>query len=264
MIKGGGREGQPLFAAAGMSAAPARKAGDATIMCGRYVLTTPAEALRRLFDFVEHPNLAPRYNIAPTQEVPVVRQRREPQGERSIQMLRWGLVPSWARDLSGGAKMINARAETVAEKPAFRKALAKRRCLVPADGFYEWRPAEGGKQPYLIRRPDGAPFAFAGLWERWSAPATAAATAEKPFIDSFTIVTTDANARLQPLHDRMPVIIDAADYARWLDPDAEPAALLPLLRPAPDDFLEFFPVDRRVNAVRNDDAALLAPLEAGR
>jgi putative SOS response-associated peptidase YedK len=229
-------------------------------MCGRYVLTTPAEALRRLFDFVEQPNLAPRHNIAPTQDVPVIRQRREPKGQRTIQMLRWGLVPSWSESLAGGAKMINARAETVREKPAFRKAFERRRCLVPADGFYEWRPDDPEKQPHIIACRDGAPFAFAGLWDRWTPSVTA--RIERPYVDSFTILTTVANEALKPLHHRMPVILAAADYGRWLDPDAAADELLPLLRPAPDDFLRAVPADRRVNSVRNDDADLLRPLEA--
>ncbi|HEX3499965.1 MAG TPA: SOS response-associated peptidase, partial [Stellaceae bacterium] len=139
-------------------------------MCGRFLLTTPAEQLRQAFGFVEQPNLAPRYNIAPTQEVPVIRQRKQPPGERTLQMLRWGLVPSWASSLAGGAKMINARSETITRKPAFRDAFARRRCLVPADGFYEWKPGDATKQPYLISARDGAPLAFAGLWERWSPP----------------------------------------------------------------------------------------------
>src|SRR5437899_201370 len=186
---------------------------QARTMCGRFVLTTPAEALRRIFGFIEQPNLPPRYNIAPTQDVPVIRQRREPAGQRTLQMLRWGLVPSWAESLAGGAKMINARAETVMAKPAFGRAFERRRCLVPADGFYEWRPGDPAKQPYLITARDGAPLAFAGLWERWSPPARErellapdGEAARRPYIDSFTIVTTTANAALATLHPRMPVI----------------------------------------------------------
>ncbi len=210
--------------------------GGGIRMCGRFLLTTPAEALRQAFGFVEQPNLAPRYNIAPTQDVPVIRQRKNPSGERTLQMLRWGLVPSWAESLAGGAKMINARAETLTAKSAFRNAFGRRRCLVPADGFYEWRPGDKAKQPYLIAARDGGPS-----------------------VDSFTIVTTAANACLAPLHHRMPVIVAPADYARWLDPATDPSALQSLLRPAPDDLLHYRPVDRRVNNVRNDDAALLRP-----
>jgi putative SOS response-associated peptidase YedK len=227
-------------------------------MCGRFVLTTPAEALRQAFDFVERPNLAPRYNIAPTQDVPAIRQRKNPPGERTIQMLRWGLVPPWAASLAGGARMINARAETISEKPAFRTAFLRRRCLVPADGFYEWRPGDATKQPYRIAARDGAPLAFAGLWERWSPPRAANGAAAPSPVDSFAIVTTAANRTLAPLHHRMPVVIAPADYAGWLDPMAEAPALLALLRPAADDRLHYFPADRRVNNVRNDDAALIA------
>jgi putative SOS response-associated peptidase YedK len=229
-------------------------------MCGRFLLTTPAEALREAFGFVEQPNLAPRYNIAPTQDVPVIRQRRKPAGERTLQMLRWGLVPSWAASLAGGAKMINARAETIAGKPAFRDAFARRRCLVPADGFYEWRPGDATKQPYRIAARDGAPLAFAGLWERWSpreADGIESAQGKRPYVDSFTIVTTEANTYLTPLHHRMPVILPPAARAMWLDPAATSADLIALLRPAPDDLLHYVPVDRRINNVRNDGAAAI-------
>jgi putative SOS response-associated peptidase YedK len=224
-------------------------------MCGRYLLTTPAEALRCIFGFVDQPNLQPRYNIAPTDQVAVIRQRRQPAGERTLQKLRWGLVPSWAESLAGGAKMINARAETVTSKPAFRKAFERRRCLVPANGFYEWRPGDPTKQPYLVAPPDGSPIAFAGLWERWSPPGEAGG--ERSYVDSFTIVTTSANSRLAELHPRMPVVLAPDDYATWLAPDAEPAALVTLLRPAPDELLAPVAVDRRVNSVKNDDADLL-------
>jgi len=170
-------------------------------------------------------------------------------------MLRWGLVPSWAESLAGGAKMINARAETIADKQAFRAAFARRRCLVLADGFYEWRPGDPAKQPYLITARDGAPLGFAGLWERWTPP-------EGPLVDSFTIVTTAANRALASLHHRMPVILAPADYASWLDPAAEPASLRELLRSAPDDLLRCVAVDRAVNSVRNDEARLIEPQAA--
>ncbi|HVM81646.1 MAG TPA: SOS response-associated peptidase [Stellaceae bacterium] len=219
-------------------------------MCGRYLLKSPVDALRRAFGFVEQPNLMPRYNIAPTQDAPVVRQRREPKGERTLQMLRWGLIPSWAKDTKMGAKLINARSESIAEKPSFRSAFRRRRCLVPADGFYEWRPEGTRKQPYLIARRDREPFAFAGLWERWTPK-------EGDAIDSFTIVTTDANALLRPLHLRMPVILAPEDCGRWLDPDAVEGDLLPLLRPAPEKWLGYAPVSPRVNAASVDDPALI-------
>jgi putative SOS response-associated peptidase YedK len=226
-------------------------------MCGRYFLITPGDELKGQFGFVEQPNLAPRYNIAPTQEAPVLRQRREPAGERTLQNLRWGLVPPWATDLKIGAQMINARAETALDKPAFRNAFRRRRCLVPADGFYEWRQEGKEKRPYLIARRDGAPFAFAGLWERWTPKEpTPGAPA---FVDSFTILTTTANALLRSLHERMPVILPREAHARWLDPDAAPEGLRGVLVPAPEDLLRYVPVGSRVNAAHEDDAALIAP-----
>src|SRR5260221_9433312 len=203
-------------------------------MCGRFVLTTPAEALRQAFGFIEQPNLARRYNIAPTQDVPVIRQRKEPAGQRSLQMLRWGLVPSWEDSFAGGAKMINARAETVREKPAFHRALARRRCLVAADGFYEWRPGDKAKQPYLITTRDGTPLAFAGLWERWSPPPPESGllpadgdAARRAHIDSFTTGTATANAALATLHPRLPGILAPADNERRPNPAAGPPTRLP-------------------------------------
>jgi putative SOS response-associated peptidase YedK len=213
--------------------------------------------LRRAFGFVEQPNLMPRYNIAPTQDVPVIRERREPKGERTLQLLRWGLIPSWAKDMKGGAKLINARAEGIAERPSFREAFLRRRCLVPADGFYEWRTEGKLKQPYLIQRRDRAPVAFAGLWERW-VPKTQ--PPEPAYIDSFTIVTTDANALLRPLHPRMPVILAPEDYARWFDRATAAPELQALLKPAPDDLLAYVPVSPRVNAAAPDDAGLIEPV----
>jgi len=225
-------------------------------MCGRYLLKAPADALRRAFGFVEQPNLMPRYNIAPTQEVPVIRERREPKGERTLQLLRWGLIPYFAADMKGGAKLINARSEGIADRSSFREAFRKRRCLVPADGFYEWRTEGKLKQPYLIQRRDREPFAFAGLWERW-VPKTQ--PPEPAYIDSFTIVTTQANALLKPLHERMPVILAPEDYARWLDRGSSAAELKALLKPAPEDLLGYFPVSTRVNAAAPDDADLIEP-----
>jgi putative SOS response-associated peptidase YedK len=225
-------------------------------MCGRYLLKAPADALRRAFGFVEQPNLMPRYNIAPTQDVAVIRERREPKGERTLQLLRWGLIPSWAEDMKGGAKLINARAEGISERPSFREAFQRRRCLVPADGFYEWRTEGKLKQPYLIQRRDRAPFAFAGLWERW-VPRTQ--PPEPAYIDSFTIVTTEANALLRPLHARMPVILAPEDYARWFDRGTSEAELKALLKPAPEDLLAYVPVSPRVNAAQPDDPGLIEP-----
>ncbi len=222
-------------------------------MCGRYTLTTPLEGLREVFLFEGAPNLAPRYNIAPTQEVPAVRLGPEDGGRRLVS-LRWGLIPSWAKEASIGSRMINARAESVAEKPAFRTAFRQRRCLIPADGFYEWQARPSGpKQPYHIARAAGGPFAFAGLWERWSERG-----GEEP-VESFTIVTTEANRRLAAIHHRMPVILAPADHAAWLDPASGIDALQALLRPAPEEAFVATPVSTRVNAVRHDDPSLVEP-----
>ena len=226
-------------------------------MCGRYLLKAPADALQRAFGFVERPNLMPRYNIAPTQEVAVIRERRDPKGERTLQLLRWGLIPYFAEDMKGGAKLINARSEGIADRSSFREAFRKRRCLVPADGFYEWRTEGKLKQPYLIQRRDREPFAFAGLWERWSPKAQ---PMDRPYIDSFTIVTTSANALLRPLHDRMPVILGPEDYAGWLDRSSSEADLKSFLKPAPEDLLAYVPVSTRVNAAAPDDAGLIEPV----
>jgi putative SOS response-associated peptidase YedK len=221
-------------------------------MCGRYSITTPVEALRRAFDFAERPNLAPRYNAAPTQSLPVV--RRTADGRRALSLLRWGLIPSWARDATIGAKLINARSDGVAVKPSFRAAFRKRRCLVPADGFYEWAldPSTKRKLPYHIHAPDRAVFAFAGLWESWAGP-------EGP-LETFTMITTTANARLSAIHDRMPVVLGADAYAIWLAADSAAEELMSLLVPAPDDALIATPVSPRVNRVANDDPACIVPL----
>lgn len=216
-------------------------------MCGRYSLTTPLEALRRVFSFEGSPNLQPRYNIAPTQSAPVI--RRHPDGRLLYHELRWGLVPSWSKDMTGAARMINARSETVAEKPAFRAAFSRRRCLVPADGFYEWEKLEDGKkQPWRIVLENREPFAFAGLWERWEHQ-------EDGKIDTYTVITTEAAEGIAAIHHRMPVILNAADHEAWLSPDADRDDLLPLLKANND--ATGFRVSQRVGNVRNDDAELL-------
>lgn len=231
-------------------------------MCGRYSLTTAPEAMRALFDYENLPNLAPRHNIAPTQAVAVVRPAAAGAG-RELVMMRWGLVPGWAKEIGIGAKMINARAETVAEKPAFRDALARRRCLVPADGFYEWRMEEGRKQPFRIGFRGGRTFAFAGLWERWQATTDGGGVRAGDMVDSVAIVTTAANARLHPIHHRMPVILDARDYAAWLDIEGTAANdARALLRTHPPDDMAFYRVTTHVNNVRNDDPGCFAPLRA--
>lgn len=223
-------------------------------MCGRYSITTAPEALRRLFRFDDFPNLQPRWNVAPMQVAPVV---RAVDGARRIDLVRWGLVPSWAKDDAGAARMINARSETVAEKPAFRAAFRARRCLVPADGFYEWRTMGHGKQPYRVTRADGAPFAFAGLWERWSPKDTA--DGELPQLETFTILTTEANEAIREIHHRMPVILADTDHEAWVSGTVDEAAAL--LRPLPAEATRAFPVSTRVGNVRNDDAELLAPID---
>jgi putative SOS response-associated peptidase YedK len=216
-------------------------------MCGRYELHTNPAALALAFGLSFPPQLRARYNIAPMQDVPIIRHGRD--GARELAHARWGLVPRWAKDPSIGNKMINARSETLAEKPSFRTAFKHHRCLLPADGFYEWKTAPGGgKQPIHIGMKDGAPFAFAGLSERWLSPAG-------EVLDTCTIATTSANALLAPLHDRMPVIVPAASYDRWLD--VTQADVLDLLAPYPAEAMRWYPVSPRVNSVRNDDPTLL-------
>jgi putative SOS response-associated peptidase YedK len=213
-------------------------------MCGRFTLSQPAEAIAAVFQVNEVPTLEPRYNIAPTQRVPTVLQKAG--GDRQFQMLRWGLIPSWAKDLAMGAKLINARGETVAEKPSFRSAFRHRRCLIIADGFYEWQRQEGKKQPFYFRVQNGQPFAFAGLWEHWQEP-------EGEAIESCTIVTTEANKLLQPIHDRMPVILDPKDYDLWLDPAFQkPEHLKQLLQPLSSEAMTSYPVSTKVNNPANN------------
>lgn len=222
-------------------------------MCGRFSLSTPAEILADRFQLTSAPSLAPRYNIAPTQPVAAVRLTPGHEG-RMLELLRWGLIPPWAKDPSLGAQLINARAETAATKPAFRAAFRQRRCLVPADGFYEWQREGLRKQPFYIRMRDGKPFAFAGLWEHWEGLDGAA-------IDSCALLTTEPNELLRPVHDRMPVILDPRDYELWLDPEVRKLErLTPLLRPYPPEDMTAYPVSPRVNNPRNDDPLCTEPL----
>jgi putative SOS response-associated peptidase YedK len=215
-------------------------------MCGRITLTTPAEVVAELFELAGPVALKARYNIAPSQLIPTVRVD-ERSGARQLCEIRWGLIPSWAADPAIGNRMINARAESLADRSAFREALQKRRCLVVVDGFYEWRGTSKSKQPYLIRARGGAPFALAGLWEVWH-------DAEGRRIESGTIVTTAANAAMRPIHDRMPVIIPRASYALWMDPGiTDPASLAGLLAGTEEPPLETTPVTTHVNDPRNDD-----------
>jgi putative SOS response-associated peptidase YedK len=216
-------------------------------MCGRFALTTTEEDLRRAFAYDGAPrNLPPRWNIAPTQEVPVVRLER---GVRRLDLLHWGLVPYWAEDPSIASRMINARAETVGEKPAFRQAYKSRRCLVPADGFYEWPEYGDDKRPILFRRPGGTPFAFAGLWEKWVPEGGGV-------LETFTIVNCAAGSFMARVHSRTPVVVAAADYAAWLDPAVEPRHLL---KPPPDDLFVTTRVSTYVNKTTNDDSNCFTP-----
>jgi putative SOS response-associated peptidase YedK len=224
-------------------------------MCGRFTLTTPAETLAEAFGLDEMPDLGPRWNIAPTQAVAAV--RRIPAGApRSMSLLRWGLVPAWSREPRGRTLLINARAETLIDKPAFRDAFERRRCLIPADGFYEWRNAGSEKEAYLVRRADGRPFAFAGLWEP--------PVDRDPGVEgTCTIVTTDPNEALKDIHDRMPVILSPEDWNRWLDPEMRRvSALRPVLRPCPAEALTLTRVGPAVNNAGNETPDCAQPLPA--
>ena len=225
-------------------------------MCGRFTLGATAATLAAQFDLANVPTWTPRYNIAPTQEVLVVLQS-SPQANREARLHRWGLIPPWAKDPSIGNRMINARAETVATKPAFRRAFKERRCLLLADGLYEWQRQERRKQPFYIRLRDGRPFAFAGLWEHWEG-------SEGMAIQSCTILTTTSNEVVGRIHDRMPVILSPTDYDRWLDPSIqEPAVLQTLLRPYPADEMTTYPVSTLVNSPANDNPGCTEPLPQG-
>jgi putative SOS response-associated peptidase YedK len=233
-------------------------------MCGRYSQVRAWSDLVRLYRITAPAtplNLPPRYNIAPTQDVPVVRSTREG-GSRELVLLRWGLVPFWAKDIAGGYKMINARAESVFTSPAFRNSIRRKRCLIPADGFYEWRqpppPPEGAKarkQPYLIHRLDGQPLALAGIWSTWKEPESG------EWLRSCAIVTTTPNQLMARIHDRMPVILPEAAWDRWLDPTLDDVdELRGLLVPYVADELEAYPVSTLVNNTRNESPDLTAPI----
>jgi putative SOS response-associated peptidase YedK len=212
-------------------------------MCGRFVITSAPEAIRRLLRYEEHPNFPPRYNVAPTQPIPIVRLDH---GKRSFALARWGLIPAWAKDPKQFALLINARLEGIDKKPAYRAAMIRRRCLIPADGFYEWKKEGRTKRPYFVRARDRQPFAFAGLWETW-------ADRDGGEIDTAAIVTCDANNMLTPIHDRMPVIVRPENYDAWLDGDAVDAKqAMALVGPAPEDYLEAYEVSTRVNSANND------------
>ena len=223
-------------------------------MCGRYTLTSAPEAIRALFRYEDQPNFPPRYNVAPTQPIAIV---RLVEGKRQFALVRWGLLPSWVKDPKTFSLLINARGESVIEKPAFRAAMKRRRCLIPADGFYEWQKAGERKRPFFVRAKAGGPLAFAGLWETWTGP-----NGEE--IDTAAIVTTRANRMLGPIHERMPVIVPPEAFDLWLDTakvDATTAAAL--IAPAPENLLEAYEISTAVNRVANDDARLIEPVVAG-
>jgi putative SOS response-associated peptidase YedK len=222
-------------------------------MCGRFTLFEPDQVLAREFGVSDFPPRSPRYNIAPSQPIAAVRATPSGSG-REIALLRWGLIPSWSKDPAAGNRLINARAETAREKPSFRNAFRRHRCLIPTSGFYEWQRQERGKQPYFIRMRNGHPFAFAGLWDRWESP-------DEGAVETCTILTTAANDVLAPIHDRMPAIVPPREYDRWLDPSLkDPDALAPLLVPFPPEEMLAFPVSPRVNAPSTDDEGCIAPL----
>lgn len=220
-------------------------------MCGRYALITNPEAIRALFRYPERPNFPPRYNIAPTQPIPVVRLF---EGQRQFALVRWGLIPRWVKDPRQFSLLFNARGESVLERPAFQAAMRYRRCLVPFDGFYEWKHSGRQRQPYYIHARDGGPLAFAGLWESWMGP-----NGEE--METAAIITTAANSQLAPLHGRMPVILPPEAFDLWLDHgnvDAETAATL--IAPAREDLLEVHPVSDAVNRAENDKPELIEPV----
>jgi putative SOS response-associated peptidase YedK len=248
-------------------------------VCGRFVATSSPTDLAERFvvdEVMVDDDVAPDYNVAPRAQVLIVRERqRDERRTRVLSQVRWGLVPFWAKDLSIGDRLINARAETLTEKPAYRRAFEKRRCIIPADGFYEWKvvgpPAtpkgRPQKQPMYVHRTDGELLAFAGLWEIWKVPeeldALDAIESDDGWVRSCTIVTTSANPLLEPIHDRMPVVLPESAWAQWLDPtERDAAALGALLAPAPDEWFAAYPVSSRVNSAANNDERLLTPVEA--
>jgi putative SOS response-associated peptidase YedK len=226
-------------------------------MCGRYAITLPPEAVRAFFNYVEQPNFPPRYNVAPTQPIPIVAAREHTAGaERHFRLMRWGFLPSFVKDAKTFPLLINARAEGIAEKASFRAAFKRRRCLVIADGYYEWRviAPKQPKQPYLIRRIDRAPMGFAGLFETYM-------DATGGELDTACIITTSANALTREVHDRMPVIVPPEAFSAWLDNEVTPPAdALAMLRPAPEDILELSPVSKSVGNFANDTEAVQTPV----
>ncbi len=226
-------------------------------MCGRYCISTAPDAIRALFRYRQQPNFPARYNVAPTQPVPIVRMVQEGrEGEREFALVRWGLIPAWVKDPKDFSLLINARGETVNDKPAFKNAMKRRRCLFPADGFYEWKPVGNSKRPYFAGPAAGGPIAFAGLWETWIGP-----NGEE--METAAIVTTQANAEMAAVHHRAPVIVPPEQFDLWLDcrnVDEQMAAAM--IAPAPDGAMQVYEVSPAVNRVANDSAALLEPYSA--
>ncbi len=222
-------------------------------MCGRFVITSPPEALRQIFGYLEQPNFPPRHNVAPTQPIPVVIVEN---GTRHFRLMRWGLLPAWVKDPRKFTLLINARSETVLEKPAFKNAMKRRRCLIPADGYYEWQGSEKRKRPHFIHRRDGRPMGLAGLAETWIGP-----NGEE--LDTVAIVTAPASADLAVLHHRVPVTIEPRDFDRWLDCGTYDAELALALLTAPEEGeFVWYEISTRVNRVANDDAQLILPITA--
>ena len=222
-------------------------------MCGRFVITSPPAALRQIFGYIEQPNFPPRHNIAPTQPIPVVILEN---GARHFRLMRWGLLPGWVKDPRKFTLLINARSETVTAKPAFKNAIRRRRCLIPADGYYEWQGSEKPKRPFFIHRRDGAPIGLAGLAETWTGP-----NGEE--LDTVAIVTAPASADLSVLHHRVPVTIAPDNFDRWLDCSADTAEdAMALLRAPEEGEFAWHEISTRVNRVANDDAQLILPISA--
>ena len=219
-------------------------------MCGRYAITTAPEAIRALFRYPEQPNFPPRYNVAPTQPVPIVRMF---EGKRQFALVRWGLIPAWVKDPRAFSLIINARGESVLDKPAFRNAMKYRRCLFPADGFYEWKRDGERKQPYFVRPKSAGPLAFAGLWESWTGP-----NGEEQ--ESAAIVTTTASRSIAHIHDRMPVILAPEAFDFWLDPKVDAQTASAAIQPAKDALIEYYEVSKAVNRTENDSPKLVEPL----
>ena len=222
-------------------------------MCGRFTLEAPPDQLSKIFGLSSLPDITPRYNIAPSQQVAVVRNLG---GESHLDFLKWGLVPSWADDETIGYKLVNARSETVFEKNSFKRPIRSRRCLIPASGFYEWMHEGESAIPFYISMANGAPMAFAGIWEQWKSP-------DNTFLETCAILTTASNSLMQKIHDRMPVILHPDEYSLWLDREvSDPARIQPLFKPYPADVMKFHSVSAVVNNPRNDTPECIAQVAA--